>query len=403
MYLCNFKPPNRGESLDFTKGSPTGGAAPTPHFIAPAATDPCVHRPFSANMEFTVAQLAQMLGGDVEGDASRKISRLAKIEEGTDGAISFLSNLKYEQHLYTTSASAVIVDRGFEPRKAFTTTLIRVDNAYNAFTQILEEYEKLLAFRKVGVEQPSFMGENSAAGEGLYRGAFSYIGANVKIGQNVKIHPQAYIGDNVTIGDHTILYAGVKVHDNCVIGSHCTLHANVVIGADGFGFAPQADGTYRAIPQLGNVVLEDYVSVGANTTIDCATMGSTIIRRGVKLDNLIQIGHNVEIGKNTVIAAQTGISGSTKIGDNCVIGGQVGIAGHISVPNRTTVTAKTGVSKTFRREGLVLGGNPATENADFLRAQAIVRRLPDVEKRLQHVEKAVNALSLPANGHETLS
>lgn len=354
-------------------------------------------------MEFTVAQLAQMLGGDVEGDASRNINRLAKIEDGTDGAISFLSNLKYEPFLYTTAASAVIVDRGFEPRKTFTATLIRVDNAYTSFTRLLEEYEKRLAFRKVGVEQPSFLGENTTTGEGIYRGAFSYVGTNVTIGHNVKIHPQAYVGDNVTIGDHTILYAGVKIHDNCVIGSHCTLHANVVIGADGFGFAPQDDGSYRAIPQLGNVVLEDYVSVGANTTIDCATMGSTIIRRGVKLDNLIQIGHNVEIGKNTVIAAQTGISGSTKIGENCVIGGQVGIAGHISVPNRTTVTAKTGVSKTFRREGLVLGGNPATENADFLRSQALVRQLPELEKRLQHVEKAVNALSLPANGHETLS
>jgi len=354
-------------------------------------------------MEFTVAQLAQMLGGDVEGDASRTINRLAKIEEGTEGAVSFLSNLKYEQFLYTTSASAVIVDRTFEPRKTYSTTLIRVDNAYNSFTRILEEYEKMLAFRKVGIEQPSFIGENSSTGEGIYRGAFSYIGTNVRIGQNVKIHPQAYVGDNVTIGDHTILYAGVKIHDGCVIGSHCTLHANVVIGADGFGFAPQADGTYRAIPQLGNVVLEDYVSVGANTTIDCATMGSTLIRRGVKLDNLIQIGHNVEIGKNTVIAAQTGISGSTRIGENCVIGGQVGIAGHISIPNRTTVTAKTGVSKTFRREGLVLGGNPATENTDFLRSQALVRQLPELEKRLQHVEKAVNALSLPANEHETLS
>jgi UDP-3-O-[3-hydroxymyristoyl] glucosamine N-acyltransferase len=354
-------------------------------------------------MEFTVAQLAQMLGGDVEGDASRKINRLAKIEEGTEGAISFLSNLKYEQFLYTTAASAVIVDRDFEPKKGVAPTLIRVENAYTSFTRILEEYEKLLAFRKVGIEQPSFVGENTTVGEGIYRGAFSYIGSNVRIGQNVKIHPQAYVGDNVTIGDHTILYAGVKIHDNCVVGSHCTLHANVVIGADGFGFAPQDDGTYRAIPQLGNVVLEDYVSVGANTTIDCATLGSTLIRRGVKLDNLIQIGHNVEIGKNTVIAAQTGVSGSTKIGENCVIGGQVGIGGHLIIPHRTTITGRSGVTKSFRREGLVLGGFPATDNTEHLRTQASARRLPQVEKRLQNVEKAVNALSLPANGHETLS
>lgn len=344
-----------------------------------------------------------MLGGDVEGDASRKINRLAKIEDGTEGAISFLSNLKYEQHLYTTAASAVIVGRDFEPKKAYSPALIRVENAYTSFSRILEEYEKLLAFSKVGVEQPSFLGEDTEIGEGIYRGAFSYIGSNARIGRNVKIHPQAYVGDNVTIGDNTVLYAGVKIHANCVVGSHCTLHANVVIGADGFGFAPQDDGTYRAIPQLGNVVLEDYVSVGANTTIDCATMGSTLIRRGVKLDNLIQIGHNVEIGQNTVIAAQTGISGSTKIGERCVIGGQVGIGGHLSIPNRTTITARSGVTKSFRKEGLILGGFPATDNTENLKNQASARRLPQVEKRLQDVEKAVNALSLPANEHETLS
>jgi UDP-3-O-[3-hydroxymyristoyl] glucosamine N-acyltransferase len=354
-------------------------------------------------MEFTVAQLAQLLGGDVEGDASRKVNQLAKIEDGAAGAVSFLSNLKYEQYLYTTAATAVIVGRDFEPKKPVAPALIRVENAYNAFTRILEEYEKLQALRKVGVEQPSFVGDNVTTGEGLYRGAFSYIGNNARIGRNVKIYPQVYIGENVTIGDNTVLYAGVKIHDNCVIGASCTLHANAVIGSDGFGFALQDDGSYRAIPQLGNVILEDHVSVGANTTIDCATMGSTLIRRGVKLDNLIQVGHNVEIGKNTVIAAQTGISGSAKIGENCQIGGQVGVAGHISIPNRTVVTAKTGVSKTFRREGLVLGGNPATENADYLRSRAVLKQLPQVEKRLQEVEKAVNALSLPADEHETLT
>ncbi len=354
-------------------------------------------------MEFTVAQIAQLLGGDVQGDASQPISRLAKIEEGTDGAISFLSNLKYEQFLYTTSATAVIIDRSFEPKKPVSSVLIRVENAYTAFTRLLEEYNKLLALSKVGVEQPCFLGENTVAGEGIYRGAFSYVGKNCRIGQNVKIYPQAYVGDNVTIGDNTILHVGVRVYDNCVIGNRCTLHPNVVVGADGFGFAPQADHTYRAIPQLGNVVLEDDVSVGAGTTIDCATMGSTIIRQGVKLDNLIQIGHNVEIGKNTVIAAQTGISGSTKIGESCQIGGQVGIGGHLNIPNRTIVTGRAGITKSFRREGLVLGGFPATENADFLKTHALYRQLPQVEKRLQDVEKAINTLSLPADEHESLS
>lgn len=348
-------------------------------------------------MEFTIAQIAQLLGGTVEGETSRKVTRLAKIEEGTEGSISFLANLKYEQFLYTTSASAVIVNQSFEAKKIFTPSLIRVENAYTAFTQLLEEYHKVLSFSRMGVEQPSHIGDNTKTGEGIYRGAFSYIGRNCTIGKNVKIYPQAYIGDNVRLGDNTVIHAGTRVYDNCVIGKNCTLHANAVIGADGFGFAPQADGTYRAIPQLGNVVLEDDVCVGAGTTIDCATMGSTIIRRGVKLDNLIQIAHNVEIGKNTVIAAQTGISGSTKIGENCIIGGQVGIAGHISVPNRTIVTAKCGVSKTFRKEGLILGGNPSTENADFLKSQAVYRKLPQVEKRLQDLEKAVKVIPLPAD------
>jgi len=357
-------------------------------------------------MEFTVAQIAQLLGGDVEGNASRRINQLAKIEDGTEGALCFLSNLKYEQFLYTTAASAVIVGRTFEAKKAVNPALIRVDDAYSAFSRLLEEYDKALKFSKTGVEQPSFLGEGTEVGEGIYRGVFSVIGKNCRIGANVKIHPQAFIGDNVRIGDNTVVHAGVKIYDNCVIGARCSIYPNAVIGSDGFGFARQPDGSYRAIPQLGNVVLEDDVSVGSNTNIDCATMGSTLIRQGVKLDNLIQIGHNVEIGKHTVIAAQTGVSGSAKIGDNCQIGGQVGVAGHISIPNRTIVTAKSGVSKSFRKEGLILGGNPAMENTDFLRSRALLRQLPQVlpqlAKRVGEIEKEVKALTLPAGEPESL-
>jgi UDP-3-O-[3-hydroxymyristoyl] glucosamine N-acyltransferase len=351
-------------------------------------------------MEFTTGQIAHLLGGTLEGDASLNVHQVAKIEGGTPGAIAFLANLKYEPFLYTTEATAVLVDRDFQPKQPVRTVLIRVENAYSAFTKLLEEYNKLQSQTtpgKVGVEQPSFLGEGSTLGEGHYRGAFSYVGQGCTIGQNVKIHPHVTIGDGVTIGDHTTIYAGARVYDGCVIGSHCIIHANAVIGADGFGFAPQADGTFRAIPQLGNVVLEDGVSVGAGTTIDRATLGSTLIRQGVKLDNLIQVGHNVEIGKNTVIAAQVGISGSTKIGENCMIGGQAGVAGHITVANRTTVTGKTGVTKTISKEGLILAGNPVSENSEFLKSQAVLRRLPQLEKRVQAVEKSLNELSLPAD------
>jgi len=296
-------------------------------------------------MEFTVRQIAALLNGNVQGDDSLSINQLSKIEEGVSGSISFLSNLKYEPFLYTTQASAVIVDRTFEPKKPVSVALIFVENSYSAFARLLEEYHRLISFSRVGIEQPSFIGEGSQTGNQLYRGAFSYIGQNCTIGNNVKIYPQVYIGDNVHIGDNSIILSGVRILDNCQIGRHCTIHPNAVIGSDGFGFAPQPDGSYKTIPQLGNVIIEDFVSIGANTTIDCATMGSTFIRQGVKVDNLVQIGHNVDIGKNTVIAAQTGISGSTKLGEQCVIAGQVGIIGHITIANKTKVGAQSGVMK----------------------------------------------------------
>ncbi|AQG82519.1 UDP-3-O-(3-hydroxymyristoyl)glucosamine N-acyltransferase [Spirosoma montaniterrae] len=338
-------------------------------------------------MKFTVRQIATLLGGEVAGNDTLAITKLAKIEEGQPGDISFLSNLKYETHLYTTQASAVIVDRSFQPKKPVSSALIFVENSYSAFTQLLEEYYKLQSFARVGVEQPSYLGEGSQVGEQVYRGAFSYIGSNCQIGRNVKIYPHAYIGNGVRIGDNTIIFPGVRILDNCIIGQHCVIHPNAVIGSEGFGFAPQPDGSYKTIPQLGNVILEDNVNVGSNTTIDCATLGSTIIRQGAKLDNLIQIGHNVEIGKNTVIAAQTGISGSTKIGDNCVIAGQVGFAGHLTIANGTRVGAQSGVGKNVTEEGTSLNSSPAFGLKESMRSLAIFRKLPDLERRVSDLEK----------------
>lgn len=342
-------------------------------------------------MEFTVGQIAALLDGEVKGDNSLPIKDLSKIEDGFPGSISFLSNLKYEPFLYTTQASAVIVDRSFEPKKPVETTLIFVENSYSAFTRLLEEYHQQLMFSRVGVEQPSYMAENSQMGEKVYRGAFSYIGRNCRIGNNVKIYPNAYIGDNVQIGDNTVIHSGVRILDNCRIGRFCNIHPNAVIGSDGFGFAPQPDGSYKTIPQLGNVILEDYVRVGANTTIDCATLGSTIIGHGVKLDNLIQIGHNVEIGKNTVIAAQTGVAGSTKIGEQCIIAGQVGFTGHISIANHTKVGAQSGILKPITEEGQSLNGSPAFAVTDSLRSISVYRRLPALEKRVVELEKKMNS------------
>ncbi|QJW91153.1 UDP-3-O-(3-hydroxymyristoyl)glucosamine N-acyltransferase [Spirosoma taeanense] len=338
-------------------------------------------------MEFTVKQIAALLGGEVEGNDTLAIRNLAKIEEGRPGDISFLSNPKYESHLYTTLASAVIVNRSFRPQKPVSPALIFVENSYSAFTRLLEEYYQRMNFTRVGVEQPAFAGDGSQFGEHVYRGAFSYIGRNCRIGHNVKIYPHAYVGDNVCIGDNTILHPGARVLNNCVIGQYCVIHPNAVIGSEGFGFAPQPDGTYKTIPQLGNVILEDFVNVGASTTIDCATMGSTIIRQGVKLDNLIQIGHNVEIGKNTVIAAQTGISGSTKIGENCVIAGQVGFAGHLTIANGTKVGAQSGVGKNVTEEGTSLNSSPAFNLSESMRSLAVFRRLPSLERRVSDLEK----------------
>lgn len=343
-------------------------------------------------MEFTVSQIAAMLGGEIQGDGNAKIRMLAKIQDAKNGQIAFLSNPKYENFIYTTQATAVIVSKEFKPRKAIQSALILVENPYSSFTVLLEEYHRLVSFQKAGIEEPSFLGSNSTTGKNIYRGAFSYIGNNVKIGENVKIYPHVYIGDNSVIGNNVILHPNVKLYADTKIGNNCVLHAGAVIGSDGFGFAPQADGTYKSIPQMGNVIIEDDVVVGANTVIDCATLygDATIIRQGVKLDNLIQIAHNVEVGKNTVMAAQSGISGSTKVGEQCVIAGQVGIAGHLVIANKTGIGAQAGISKSIKDEGVKIIGYPAFDVKEYFRSYAVFKRLPDLNDRLRELERKVH-------------
>ncbi len=345
-------------------------------------------------MEFTISQIAAILQGEIDGNGQEKVNTIGKIQDAQKGAITFLSNPKYENYIYTSEASAVIVKKDFVPTKSVKPILIKVDDPYSSFTRLLEEYDKIASYSKVGIEEPAYIATNATVGEKIYRGAFSYIGSNVKIGNNVKVYPQAYIGDHVTIGDNCILYSGAKIYANTVIGNNCIIHSGVIVGSDGFGFAPQQDGTYKKIPQLGNVIIRDNVEIGANTVIDCATLGSTIIDAGVKLDNLIQIAHNVEIGTNTVIASQTGISGSTKIGKNCIIAGQVGLVGHIEIADRVTLAAKTGLAKSVKKEGSVKFGYPAMDHKEYLKCHAIFRNLPELRERVNDLEK--KTLNLPA-------
>lgn len=343
-------------------------------------------------MKFTIKQIAIVVGGEVQGDESLEIHDVIEIDKQPSGSgfISFLANEKYENFIYSTDADAVIVNKSFSPKKDVKATLIKVDDPYSAFTTILEQYDKMMKLTKKGIDSPCHIGTESVKTcENIYIGAFAYIGKNCKIGKNVKIYPHTFIGDNVEIGDETILYAGAKVYNNSIIGKSCTIHAGAVIGSDGFGFAPQKDGSYKTIPQLGNVIIEDNVSVGSNTTIDRATLksGHTIIRRGAKLDNLIQIGHNVEIGENTVVAAQAGISGSSKIGKNCAIGGQVGLAGHIDIPDNTQVGAQSGINSSIKKKGTKIQGYPAFDYNGFMKSSVVFRKLPDLQKRVDQLEK----------------
>ncbi len=336
-------------------------------------------------MKFTASQIAEILQGEIVGNPKVEVNALSKIEEGKEGSLTFLSNPKYTSFLYTTEASIAIVNKDFEPEKPINTTLIKVDNAYQAFSELLAYYNQV-KLHKEGIEQPSFIDVSATIGKDVYIGAFSYIGKNVTLGDRVKVYPNSYIGDNTTIGNDTTLFSGVKVYSETKIGKNCTIHAGVVIGCDGFGFTPDENGVFSAVPQIGNVIIEDNVDIGAATTIDRATLGSTIIRKGVKLDNQIQVAHNVEIGENTVIASQTGIAGSTKIGKNCMIGGQVGFAGHIVVGDFVKIQAQSGIGKNLKN-GAVVQGSPAFNYGDWNKSYVYFKNLGKMEKRITNIEK----------------
>lgn len=333
-----------------------------------------------------------LINGTVEGDATATAGSFGKIEEAQTGQLAFLANPKYEEFLYTTAASVIIINDNQELKQPVNAALIRVPNAYSAFATLLHKYQEMMTQQLNGVQQPVFIHETAKLGENVYVAAFTYIAAGVKLGNNVKLFPGVFLGNNVTVGDNTILHPGVKVYNDCVIGKNVTIHAGTVIGADGFGFAPQADGSYKKVPQIGNVVLEDFVEIGANTAIDRATIGSTIIRTGAKLDNLIQVAHNVEVGSNTVIAAQAGVSGSTKIGANVMIGGQAGIVGHIQIADGSKINAQSGVSKSIKVPNTAVTGTPAFDYTSSLRSQALSRNLPEMEKRISELEKLVQQL-----------
>ncbi|AWM15050.1 UDP-3-O-(3-hydroxymyristoyl)glucosamine N-acyltransferase [Flavobacterium sediminis] len=339
-------------------------------------------------MKFTAEQIAGILEGEVVGNPNAEVFKLAKIEEGTEGALTFLANPKYINHIYTTNATVTIVNKSFEPEQEIQTTLIKVEDAYKAFSTLLEYYNQV-KLMKSGIEQPSAISEGVTYGDDLYLGSFSYVGKNVTIGNNVKIYPNSFIGDNVVIGDNTILFAGVRIYSETVIGNNCTIHSGSIIGSDGFGFAPQEDGTYKKVPQIGNVIIEDNVEIGSCTTIDRATLGSTVIRKGVKLDNQIQIAHNVEIGENTVIASQTGVAGSTKIGKNCQIGGQVGIVGHITIGDNVRIQAQSGIGKSLK-DNEAVQGSPAFGYADFAKSFVHFKNLPKIVADLENLKKNNN-------------
>lgn len=338
-------------------------------------------------MQFTAQQIAVIISGTIEGNPDTTVTSFGKIEEAAAGQLSFLANPKYEEYLYTTKASLIIINESLQLQKNISATLVRVKDAYSAFATLLTTYQNLKAQQRKGIETPSHIASTATLGTDVFVGAFAYIGEKVTIGNNTKIFPGAYIAENVSIGSNTTIHAGVKIYEDCVIGNDVIIHAGTVIGSDGFGFAPQPDGSYQKVPQIGNVIIEDQVEIGANTTIDRATMGSTIIKKGVKLDNLIQIAHNVEIGSQTVIAAQTGISGSTKLGQKIMIGGQAGIAGHLTIANGVKIAGGAGVTKNLDGEGKSYAGFPAEDAKQSLKAQVYTRQLPELEKRVKELEK----------------
>ncbi len=342
-------------------------------------------------MEISVKQIADLLEGNIEGNKEAIVSSLSKIEDGKQGTLSFLSNPHYTQYIYETNATAVIVNKNFIAEKTINTTLIRVDDAYQSFGKLLEIFNKFKN-NQIGVDSSASVHKTVKLAEEVFIGALAYIGSGVNIGKGTKIHPHCFIGDNVIIGDNCILHAGVHIFNDCIVGDNCTFQASSIIGSDGFGFVPNSDGEYHKVPQIGNVVVEDHVEIGANTTIDRATLGSTFIRKGVKLDNLIQIAHNVEIGENTVIAAQTGIAGSTKIGKNCMIGGQVGIVGHLTIADEVKIAAQSGISSSIKEKGAIIQGSPAFNIGDYKRSYVFFKKLPELYKRIQELEKELTSL-----------
>lgn len=344
-------------------------------------------------MNFTAAQIAMLINAKVDGDANITVNSFGKIEEAKQGQLAFLANPKYEEFLYTTQASIVIISDSLVLKQPVAATLLRAKDAYTAFATLLSKYQEMMTQQLSGIQQPSFIADSAKLGQNVFVAAFTYISKNAVIGNNVKLFPGVVIGDNVTIEDNCILHAGVKVYHDCKIGKNVTIHAGTVIGSDGFGFAPQPDGTYQKVPQIGNVIIEDNVEIGANTTIDRATMGSTFIRQGVKLDNLIQVAHNVEIGTNTVIAAQAGISGSTKVGKNVMMGGQVGTAGHIVIADGSKIAGQSGITKSVKQPNLTLTGTPANESSTVLRSQVMAKKLPELEKRISDLEKLIAQLT----------
>ncbi|HNA16205.1 MAG TPA: UDP-3-O-(3-hydroxymyristoyl)glucosamine N-acyltransferase [Ferruginibacter sp.] len=344
-------------------------------------------------MQFTAAQIAMMINGKVEGNADAAVGSFGKIEEAQAGQLSFLANPKYEEYLYSTRASIIIINEAQELKQPIGATLIRVPDAYSAFATLLDKYQQIQRQQLSGIQQPVYIAATAKTGDNVFIGAFTYLGENVVLGNGVKVYPNVFLGDNVTVGDHTILHPGVRVYHDCVIGKHVTIHAGTVIGSDGFGFAPQADGSLKKVPQIGNVIIEDHVEIGANATIDRATIGSTLIKSGAKLDNLLQIAHNVEVGNNSVIAAQTGISGSTKVGKNVMIGGQVGIVGHLKIADGAKINAQSGVSKSIKTPNTAVTGSPAFEYTAALRSQVASRNLPELEKRVAELEKLLKELT----------
>ncbi len=338
-------------------------------------------------MKFTAIQISQILNGEIIGNPEEEVSNLSKIEEGKKGSLTFLANPKYEPFVYTTKASIVIVNNNFIPEKEISATLIKVEDSYKSFSKLLEYYNQI-KLNKTGIEEPSFIHATATLGSHLYIGAFTYIGENVILGNNVKIYPNVFIGDNVKIDDDTIVFAGAKIYSESQIGKKCVVHSGVIIGSDGFGYTPDENGKYQKVPQIGDVIIGDFVDIGSATTIDRATLGSTFIRNGVKLDNQIQIAHNVDVGENTVIAAQTGIAGSTKIGENCQIGGQVGIVGHLTIGDRVKIQAQSGIGRNLKDDAVVQG-SPALPYTDYNKSYVHFKNLSKITKRIDKLEKNI--------------